>query len=59
MRERFAVWDTPQGVVRLRLHPATEDAIDGLLKSAIPRLAEANIRGKLVVVDGRRIRIRG
>jgi len=47
------------GVVRLRIHPATEDAIDEMLKRAIPSVVEANIRGKLVVVDGRKIRIRG
>ncbi len=47
------------GVVRLRLHPATEEAIDEMLKRTIPRVAEASIRGKLVVVDERRIRIRG
>ena len=47
------------GVVRLRLHPATEDAIDEMLKSAIPRVAEVSVRGKLVVVDERKIRIRG
>jgi predicted nuclease of predicted toxin-antitoxin system len=55
---RYPPEATP-GVVRLRLHPATEDAIDEMLKNAIPRLADASIRGKLVVVDERRIRIRG
>ena len=45
--------------MRLRLHPATEDAVDAMLKGTIPRVAEARIGGKLVVVDERRIRIRG
>ena len=55
---RYPPEETP-GVVRLRLHPATEDAIDEMLKSAIPRVAEVSVRGKLVVVDERKIRIRG
>jgi predicted nuclease of predicted toxin-antitoxin system len=50
--------ETP-GVVRLRLHPATEEAIDEMLIGAIPRVAEVSVRGKLVVVDERKIRIRG
>lgn len=36
---RYPPAETP-GVVRLRLHPATEDAIDAMLKGAIPRVAE-------------------
>lgn len=55
---RYPPAETP-GVVRLRIHPATEDAIDEMLRGAIPRIAEANIRGKLVVVDESKIRIRG
>ena len=55
---RYPPAETP-GVVRLRLHPATEEAIDEMLMSAVPRLAEVDVRGKLLVVDGRRIRIRG
>src|SRR5215471_6327585 len=38
------------GVVRLRLHPATEEAIDAMLRSAIRRLADVSVNGKLVVV---------
>jgi predicted nuclease of predicted toxin-antitoxin system len=48
----------PPGVVRLRMHPAIEEAIDAMLRLAIPRNAEISVTGKLVVVDGRRIRIR-
>jgi predicted nuclease of predicted toxin-antitoxin system len=50
---------TTPGVVRLRLHPATEEAIDAMLRSAIPRLADINLTGKLVIVDERKIRMRG
>jgi len=50
--------ETP-GVVRLRLHPATEESIDEMLKGSIPRVAEVSVRGRLVVVDERKIRIRG
>lgn len=46
------------GVIRLRIHPATEEAIDALLRSAILRLTEMSLDGKLVVVDSKRIRIR-
>jgi predicted nuclease of predicted toxin-antitoxin system len=47
------------GMVRLRLRPATEEAIDAMLRSAIPRVAEFDLSGKLVVVGERKIRIRG
>ena len=50
--------ETP-GIVRIRLHPATEEAIDVLIRRQIPRLAEMSLRGKLVVIDERKIRIRG
>jgi predicted nuclease of predicted toxin-antitoxin system len=55
---RYPPAGTP-GVVRLRLHPATEEAIDAMLGSAIPRLADVSVSGKLVVVGERKIRIRG
>jgi predicted nuclease of predicted toxin-antitoxin system len=42
-----------------RIHPATEEAIDAALRLAIPRLAQMSLAGKLVVVDERKIRIRG
>ena len=47
------------GVIRLRIHPATEVSIDALLRSAIPRVAGISLNGKLVVADLKRIRIRG
>ncbi|PWU01674.1 MAG: hypothetical protein C5B51_22285 [Terriglobia bacterium] len=55
---RYPPANTP-GVVRLRLHPAVEEAIDTMLRYAIPRLAGINLSGKLAVVDERKIRIRG
>ena len=36
---RFPPSETP-GVVRFRIHPATEEAIDAALRLAIPRLAQ-------------------
>lgn len=55
---RYPPANTP-GVVRLRVHPAIEEAIDEMLRRAIPRIAEISMDGKLAVVDERRIRIRG
>lgn len=46
------------GVIRLRLHPPTEEAIGRRLRSAIPRLVGRNLSGQLVVVQADRIRIR-
>ena len=55
---RYSPSDSP-GVIRLRIHPATEGAIDALLRSTIARLAGVSLEGKLVVADSKRIRIRG
>ncbi len=55
---RYPPSNTP-GVIRLKVHPATEGAIDVLLRSTILRLARMNLDGKLVVADPKRIRIRG
>ena len=55
---RYPPGDTP-GIVRLRLHPPTEEAIDAALQFTVSRLAQMSLDGKLVVVDERRIRIRG
>jgi predicted nuclease of predicted toxin-antitoxin system len=55
---RYPPSNTP-GVIRLRVHPATEGAIEALLRSTITRLAEVDLDGKLVVVDPKRIRMRG
>ena len=49
--------ETP-GVLRLRLHPATEVAIDAAIRWTVARLSETDMTGKLVVVDEKRIRIR-
>jgi len=56
--QRYPPGSTP-GVLRLRLHPATETAITGLLRWALPRLEELPLQGKLVVAEPGRIRIRG
>jgi predicted nuclease of predicted toxin-antitoxin system len=55
---RYSPADSP-GVIRLRIHPATERAIDALIRSTIRRLAGMSLNGKLVVADPKRIRIRG
>jgi predicted nuclease of predicted toxin-antitoxin system len=47
------------GVIRLRLHPATESAIAVALSWAIPKLEQVALSGKLAVVAESRIRIRG
>jgi predicted nuclease of predicted toxin-antitoxin system len=54
---RYPPAGTP-GVLRFRLHPATEEAIDAALRWAVPRLAGTRLEGKLIVADGKRIRIR-
>jgi len=55
---RYPPGNSP-GVLRLRIHPATEGAIDALLRSTIPRLVGISLKAKLVVADSKRIRIRG
>ena len=55
---RFPPSATP-GVLRLRLRPPTEEAITASLRFAIARLAGVCLTGKLIVVDERKIRIRG
>jgi predicted nuclease of predicted toxin-antitoxin system len=55
---RYPPAGTP-GVLRFRLHPPTEEAIAAALRFAISRLAGMRLEGKLVVVDERKIRIRG
>lgn len=47
------------GVIRLRLHPATEQAIDAAIVWAMERLASVDVAGRLVVIDEHKIRIRG
>ena len=55
---RYPPSETP-GVLRFRLHPATEQAIDNALRWAVPHLSGTDLQGKLVIVDDRKIRIRG
>jgi len=55
---RYPPAETP-GVLRFRLHPPTEQAIDAALRQAVARLAHLSLAGKLVIVDDTRIRIRG
>jgi hypothetical protein len=47
------------GVVRFRIHPPIEEAIDDAFRLVIRRLAQMSLPGKLVVADERKIRIRG
>ena len=54
---RYPPSSTP-GVLRLRLHPATEEAIHQVLLDVIPRLAAIAMDGKLAVAAGGKIRIR-
>jgi predicted nuclease of predicted toxin-antitoxin system len=53
----FSPRETP-GVIRLKLHPPTEEGIQALLISALVGLQNTDLRGKLAVVDQKRIRIR-
>jgi predicted nuclease of predicted toxin-antitoxin system len=55
---RFPSQATP-GVIRLRLHPPTEEAIAAAVRFVISRLAGIRLDGKLAVIDERKIRIRG
>jgi predicted nuclease of predicted toxin-antitoxin system len=55
--QRYPPAGTP-GVIRLRLHPATEQPIDEAIRRVVARLADISIAGKLAVVDQARIRIR-
>ncbi|MBI3693380.1 MAG: DUF5615 family PIN-like protein [Acidobacteria bacterium] len=55
---RYPPAATP-GVLRFRLHPPAEEAIEAALRRVVPRLTEMRPDGKLVVVDEGKIRIRG
>jgi predicted nuclease of predicted toxin-antitoxin system len=46
------------GVVRLKIHPATEDKIRETIRRALLFLQNIDITGRLAVVDDDRIRIR-
>ena len=47
------------GVVRLKVHPATEERIRQAIRRALLFLRNIDIRGRLAVVDEDKIRIRG
>ena len=55
---RFPTAGTP-GVIRMRIHPATLSATDLTLRWTLAKLADLDLSGKLVTVDGNKIRIRG
>jgi len=47
------------GVVRLKVHPATEERIRQAIRRALFFLHNLDVAGRLVVVDDEKIRIRG
>ena len=47
-----------RGVVRLKVHPATEDQIRAAISRALLFIHNIDISARLVVVDGEKIRIR-
>lgn len=55
---RFPPAETP-GVLRLRIHPPTEDAIREQLRVALGILKSTDIRNRLAVSHGQFVRIRG
>jgi len=54
---RFPSENTP-GLVRLRLHPPTEQAIRDSLRKALLLLKNVELRGRLAIVEPSKIRIR-
>jgi predicted nuclease of predicted toxin-antitoxin system len=54
---RFPAEHTP-GLVRLRLHPPTEQAIRDTLRKALLLLRNIELRGRLAIVEPNKIRIR-
>jgi predicted nuclease of predicted toxin-antitoxin system len=54
---RFPPKNTP-GVVRLKIHPPTEQAIQALLLATLSALQSHELRGKLAVADEHKIRVR-
>ena len=54
---RYPPQGTP-GVVWLRLHPPTESKIEQALDRCLSKLSTEDLRGKLVVVDEDKIRLR-
>jgi predicted nuclease of predicted toxin-antitoxin system len=54
---RFPAGNTP-GLVRLRLHAPTEQAIRDTLRKALLLLKNVAVRGRLAIVEPNKIRIR-
>jgi predicted nuclease of predicted toxin-antitoxin system len=54
---RFPPHETP-GVMRLKIHPPTEDRIRQIIHRALLLLKDVDLRGRLAVVDADKIRIR-
>ena len=54
---RFPPEKTP-GVMRLKVHPPTEERIRQTIRRALLQLRDANLTGCLAVVDADKIRIR-
>lgn len=54
---RFPAENTP-GLVRLRLHPPTEQAIRDTLRKTLLLLKNIELRGRLAIVEPNKIRIR-
>jgi predicted nuclease of predicted toxin-antitoxin system len=54
---RFPSENTP-GLVRLRVDPPSEKAISEILTQALLLLKNVDLRGRLAIVDSRKIRIR-
>lgn len=47
------------GIVRLKVHPATEERIRQTIRRVLLLLRDVDITGRLVVVDEDKVRIRG
>jgi predicted nuclease of predicted toxin-antitoxin system len=54
---RFPPEDTP-GVVRLKIHPPTEEGIRQAIQRALLLLQNIDLAGRLAVVDENKIRVR-
>ncbi len=49
---------TNPGIIRLRIHPQTEEIVHPILANLFERVSEEQIEGALVAVDNHKIRIR-
>lgn len=56
---RYFPPETHCGVIRLRIYPQDTFSINNILKHVLTVLSPDMIRGKIAVVDRRRIRLRG